>query len=75
MPAGPTPNVIVQFDTTAGGEMLPWALERLRTRLPEMLVETGAGDLAGRVDPQAVAAALAKVEEAAAKAVPATVSV
>jgi hypothetical protein len=68
-----TPNVIVQFDTTAGGEMLPWALERLRTRLPEMLIETGATELARQVDAATVAAALSKVAEAAAKAVPATV--
>jgi hypothetical protein len=58
------PNVIVQYDSTAGGEMLPWAIER-RGRLPEMLAETGAAALAGRVDPATVAAVLPRVIEAA----------
>ncbi len=36
----------VPFDAAANGDMRAWALERLRTRLPEMLVEAGQPDLA-----------------------------
>lgn len=35
-------NNVIEFDVTAHGDMLPWALERIRTRLPEMLTEAGA---------------------------------
>jgi hypothetical protein len=56
-------NLVLNFDDTADGEMLPWALERIRTRLPEMLRRAGATALAEEIDPQAVAAALARVQE------------
>jgi hypothetical protein len=35
-------NHVVEYDTVANGPMLDWALERLRTRLPEMLAAAGA---------------------------------
>jgi hypothetical protein len=41
---------VVDFDTAAHGEMLPWALECLRHRLPAMLGEVGAEGLAAQLD-------------------------
>jgi hypothetical protein len=35
-------NHVVEYDAVANGPMLDWALERLRTRLPEMLTSAGA---------------------------------
>lgn len=61
-------NVVVRLDTAADGEPLPWALERLRTRLPEMLRQAGAADLADRVEPTVLAAALSEVVAVAEKA-------
>jgi hypothetical protein len=52
------------FDPAAEGPYLPWVLERLRTRLPDMLAFAGAGDLAARVDAEAVEAALPRVSAA-----------
>jgi hypothetical protein len=43
-------NNVVSFDPVADGEMLPWALDRLRNRLGDMLTEAGGGDLAPRLD-------------------------
>ena len=43
-------NNVVSFDPVADGEMLPWALDRLRRRLGDMLTEAGGGDLAPRLD-------------------------
>jgi hypothetical protein len=54
-------NQIVDFDCTAQGDMLPWALERLRTRLPEMLTAAGASDLVERLDPSVIAAVVDQV--------------
>ena len=50
-------NNVVPFDAVADGDMLPWALDRLRNRLSDMLTEAGGGDLAPRLD----AAVLGKV--------------
>lgn len=47
-------NNVIDFDATAMGDMLPWAIERLRTRLPEMLTEAGGADLATEVDAELV---------------------
>jgi len=55
-------NNVVAYDTVALGDMLTWTLERLRTRLPAMLTEAGASELAARVDPDRVAAALEQVQ-------------
>jgi hypothetical protein len=43
-------NNVVSFDPVADGDMLPWALDRLRNRLGDMLAEAGGGDLAPRLD-------------------------
>ena len=36
------------------GEMLPWVIERLRTRLPEMLTAAGGAHLVDQLDPAAL---------------------
>jgi len=43
-------NNVIDFDRRAQGEMLPWAIERLRTRLPDMLVEAGGDHLVSQLD-------------------------
>ncbi len=60
-------NEVLHVDPVADGDPLEWALERLRTRLPQMLARAGAPDLADAVDAAAVAAALPRVAEAAAR--------
>ncbi len=67
---GSVVNQVIDFDTTAHGEMLPWVITRLRTRLPEMLRGAGGAELAAEVDFEAVAPAIDAVERAARKAVP-----
>jgi len=42
--------------------MLPWALSTLRTRVPEMLIEAGGAEVAARLDPVALRAAVDRVE-------------
>jgi hypothetical protein len=61
-PGGELVNHVVGYDAVALGDMLPWALERLRTRLPAMLTEAGGADLAGQVDHEAVGRAVAEIE-------------
>ena len=58
---GEVVNNVIDFDEVAHGEMLPWVLERLRRRLPEMLRNAGGADLAERVDPATVEPAVAEV--------------
>ena len=50
------------------GDPLAWALERIRTRLPQMLERAGADDAARQVDPAALEAVLPRVSEAAYRA-------
>jgi hypothetical protein len=52
------------FDPAAEGQYMPWVLDRLRTRLSDMLAFAGAGDLAARVDADVVEAALPQVSAA-----------
>ena len=59
-------NDIVKLDTIADGDSLAWALERIRTRLPQMLAR--AGEVAAKVDASAVEAVLPQVSEAAYRA-------
>jgi len=47
-------NNVIDYDTVAHGDMLTWALERIRTRLPEMLAEAGGGHLVPLLDPAAL---------------------
>jgi hypothetical protein len=64
-------NNVVDYDAVAGGPMLPWALERLRTRLPEMLRAAGGDTVAAELDPTSVAAAVDELGRLAAGVVPA----
>ena len=56
------------LDPTLEGDPLEWALERVRTRLPDVLRKVGAPELADRVDPAAIAAALPAVRAAITRA-------
>ncbi len=61
-------NVVVEHDAVREGPLLDWALEALRDRLPELLAEAGAVDLAAAVDPERVAGAIVVVAEEARRA-------
>ena len=54
-------NTVIEHDHTVAGPLLDWALEALRTRLPELLIQAGAPLLAAAVDPALVRTALAEV--------------
>jgi hypothetical protein len=56
-------NHSIDFDEVAHGPMTPWALNTLRTRLSDMLIEAGGADAAERLDPSAVTVAVDKVEQ------------
>lgn len=58
-------NEVLQIDPVADGDPLAWALERIRTRLPQMLVRAGAPEIAARVDPRALEAVFPRIAEAA----------
>ena len=53
-----TDDQYVALDTTAEGDPLRWTLDRLRTRLPAMLIRAGAGELARTLDQRDIDAAL-----------------
>lgn len=57
-------NVVVRIDTFAEGDPKTWVLDRMRTRLPEMLEHAGAVELAAqaRQSAPAIDAALGEVE-------------
>jgi hypothetical protein len=61
-------NEMVHLDPIADGDALAWALERIRTRLPQMLARAGAADVAARLDARALEEALPRVAEAAYRA-------
>jgi hypothetical protein len=61
-------NEMLHLDPIADGDPLAWALERIRTRLPQMLARAGAADVAARVDPAEIERALPRVAEAAYRA-------
>lgn len=61
-------NQIVDFDTTAHGEMLPWAIGCLRTRLAAMLAEAGGAELVDRLDPVVLGPVIDEVEALATEA-------
>jgi len=58
-------NEMLHIDPIADGDPLGWALERLRTRLPQMLERAGAGFLSARIDARLLDGALPRVAEAA----------
>jgi hypothetical protein len=61
-------NNVVDFDSIALGDMLSWAIERLRTRLPEMLTQAGGGHLVDHLDEPLLEEAIAKVRAMAEEA-------
>ena len=66
---GEVVNNVVDFDVVANGEMLPWVLEALRTRLGALLANAGGTHLVDHLDPAAVAAAVDEVAAIAETAV------
>jgi hypothetical protein len=67
-PGGEPVNNVIDFDVAAHGEMLPWVIDRLRTRLPQMLAVAGASTLVDQVDPAALGAVIDDVAEVAEQA-------
>jgi hypothetical protein len=61
-------NHMLHLDAAAEGDPLAWALERIRTRLPQMLERAGAPELAARVDARALERVLPRVAAAAYRA-------
>ncbi len=61
-------NDMLHLDPIADGDALAWALERIRTRLPQMLARAGAHDVVARLDARALEEALPRVAEAAYRA-------
>jgi len=61
-------NDMAHMDPIANGDPLAWALDRIRTRLPQMLERAKAGELAQRIDAAALEAVLPRVAEAAYRA-------
>ena len=57
-----TDDEYVALDTTAEGDPLQWTLERLRTRLPAMLIRAGAGELTRTLDQRDIDAALPTIQ-------------
>jgi len=58
-------NEMLHIDPIAEGDALGWALDRLRSRLPQMLTRAGAGFLAGELDSELIDEVLPRVAEAA----------
>ena len=67
-PGAEVVNNVIDYDTAANGDMLPWALERIEHHLPDMLGQAGGGRLVAGLDPPAIANALSQVRAVAAKA-------
>ena len=61
-------NEVLHIDPVADGDPLAWALERIRTRLPQMLHRAGASELALQVDPMQLNEMLPRLTEAAYRA-------
>ncbi len=61
-------NEMLHIDPIADGDPLAWALERIRTRLAQMLERAGAAGVARRVDPGEIEKVLPRVAEAAYRA-------
>ncbi|MBV8950236.1 MAG: hypothetical protein JOZ99_05125 [Actinobacteria bacterium] len=61
-------NNVIDFDTVAHGEMLPWVMAALRTRLAAMLTEAGGASLVPQVDPALVDPVVDEVERLATRA-------
>ena len=58
-------NQVCDYDVNAHGDMLTWALDCIRTRLPQMLPHAGGADLVAQLDQAELDAALTEVTELA----------
>lgn len=58
-------NEMLHLDPVADGDPVAWALERIRTRLPQMLARAGATQAAHSIDAALLDAVLPRVAEAA----------
>jgi len=58
-------NEVLHIDPVADGDPLAWALNRVRTRLPQMFERAGVPQVAAMVDIRAIEAILPRVTEAA----------
>jgi hypothetical protein len=67
-PGADAVNNVIEFDTDALGDMLPWAIERLRTRLAAMLAAAGGTDLVEQLDAELVGRAVDEVQTMAEQA-------
>jgi hypothetical protein len=56
---------VMEYDAAANGPLLDWALDRLGTRLPQMMERAGAVKASSDFDPAALASALPGVRQAA----------
>jgi len=61
-------NNVIDFDTVAQGEMLSWAIDCLRTRLPAMLTEAEGGHLLPQLDHDLVTRVIDEVQHIAEEA-------
>ena len=61
-------NEMLHIDQVADGDPLRWTLERIRTRLPQMLERAGVAHIADHVDLRLVDEALPRLAEAAYRA-------
>jgi hypothetical protein len=61
-------NNVIDFDVSAHGDMLPWALGCIRSRLDTMLPEAGGDLLVEGLDRDAIATALEQLEPLAKRA-------
>ena len=59
---------MVHIDPIADGDPLSWTLDRIRTRLPQMLRRAGAEPLVTELDPDLLERVLPRVAEAAYRA-------
>ena len=58
-------NEVLHVDPVADGDPLAWALERISTRLPQMLARAGADDIAQLVDMNLIDQAMPQIKERA----------
>lgn len=58
-------NEVLHLDPVADGDPLTWALDRIRTRLPQMLERAGVPELAKQVDPAEIERVMPRIIELA----------
>jgi hypothetical protein len=58
-------NEVLHIDPVADGDPLAWSLERIGTRLPQMLSRAGARDIAQQVDSELIDQAMSRIKEIA----------